>query len=122
MEDEESLRAVTRDMLVQNGYEILEANGGEQGLEIAQGHHGPIHLLLTDVVMPGMNGPTLGEKLAASRPEMKVLFMSGYTDYAIGKHGVLEAGVHLLAKPYTREGLISKVRTVLDIESVTTSS
>jgi two-component system cell cycle sensor histidine kinase/response regulator CckA len=114
VEDEESLRAVTRDMLVQNGYEILEADGGREALESAQRHHGPIHLLLSDVVMPEMNGPILAEKLAPSRPEMKVLFMSGYTDYAIGKHGVLEAGVHLLAKPYTREGLLSKVRAVLE--------
>jgi CheY-like chemotaxis protein len=118
VEDEDSLRAVTRDMLVQNGYEVLEANGGQQALEFAHRHHGPIHLLLSDVVMPEMNGPILVERLAPSRPEMKVLFISGYTDYTIGRHGVLEAGVHLLVKPYTREGLLSKVRAVLETDRV----
>jgi two-component system cell cycle sensor histidine kinase/response regulator CckA len=121
VEDEESLRAVTRDVLMQSGYEVLEANGGQQGLENAQRHHGPIHLLLTDVVMPGMSGPALAEKLTASRPEMKVLYMSGYTDYAVGRHGILESGVHLLAKPYTRENLLCKVHAVLDLEKVTSS-
>ena len=122
VEDEEPLRAVTRDMLVQSGYEVLEANGGEQGLKSARHHQGPIHLLLTDVVMPGMSGPVLAETLAASRQEMKVLYMSGYTDYAIGGRGILESGVDLLVKPYTRENMISKVRSVLDADKVTNCS
>jgi CheY-like chemotaxis protein len=113
VEDEEPLRAVTRDLLLQGGFEVLEADSGRQGLETAQRHSGPIHLLLTDVVMPGMNGPTLAEKLAPPHPEMKVLYMSGYTDYAVGRNGILEPGVHLLAKPYTRESLLRKVRAVL---------
>ena len=119
VEDEESLRAVTLDLLVQSGYDVLEANSGAQGLEIAQRHHGPIHLLLTDVVMPGMSGPALAEKLAVSHPEMKVLCMSGYTDYAVGGHGILESGILLLEKPYTRESLTRKVRAVLALERVT---
>ena len=119
VEDEDSLRTVTRDLLLQNGFEVLEADGGLQGLESAQRHHGPIHLLLTDVVMSVINGPTLAEKLAASHPEMKVLYMSGYTDYVIGRNGNLESGTHLLAKPYTRETLLRKVRAVLDLDTVT---
>ncbi len=113
VEDEEALRAVTREVLVQSGYEVLEANGGGQGLESAQHHPGAIHLLLTDVVMPEMSGPALAEKLAASRPEMKVLFMSGYTDYVVDSHGVLESSTQLLVKPYTRESLINKICTVM---------
>ena len=119
VEDEEPLRAVTRDLLLQNGFEVLEADGGLQGIESAQLHRGPIHLLLTDVVMPGVNGPTLAAKLAASHPEMKVLYMSGYTDYAIGRNGNLESGTQLLAKPFTRETLLRKVRAVLDRDTVT---
>jgi len=119
VEDEEPLRAVTRDLLLQNGFEVLEADGGSQALENSHRHHGPIHLLLTDVVMPGINGPPLAETLAASRPEMKVLYISGYTDYAIGRNGNVESGAHLLAKPYTRETLLLKVRAVLDLDTVT---
>jgi two-component system cell cycle sensor histidine kinase/response regulator CckA len=119
VEDEESLRAVTRDVLLQGGFEVLEAPGGLQAIESAQRHHGPIHLLLTDVVMPGLNGPTVAEKLSPSRPEMRVLYMSGYTDYAVGRNGILEPGVHLLVKPYTRETLLRKVNEVLDLQRVT---
>jgi two-component system, cell cycle sensor histidine kinase and response regulator CckA len=119
VEDEESLRAVTRDVLMHSGYEVFEANSGGQALENAQQHHGPIHLLLTDVVMPGMNGPTLAEKLIASHSETKVLYMSGYTDHAFGRDGILEPGIHLLEKPYTSESLIRKVRAVLDPDKVT---
>jgi len=118
VEDEESLRTVTRDLLVQNGYDVVEANSGAQGLEVAQQHHGPIHLMLSDVVMPGMNGPTLARNLAESHPETKVLYMSGYTDHMIDRHGVLEPGVHLLEKPYTRDVLIRKVRAALNAQMV----
>ena len=118
VEDEESLRSVTRDLLVQDGYHVVEANSGAQGLEVAQQHHGPIHLMLSDVVMPGMNGPTLARNLAESHPETKVLYMSGYTDHMIDRHGVLEPGVHLLEKPYTRDVLIRKVRAALNAQMV----
>jgi two-component system cell cycle sensor histidine kinase/response regulator CckA len=116
VEDEGPLRVVTRDLLSQSGFEVLEADGGEEGLETARRYHGPIHLLVTDVVMPGMNGPTLAEKLAPSHPEMKVLYVSGYTDYAVGSDGILEPGTHLLAKPYTRDTLLRKVYAALDHE------
>ncbi len=118
VEDEESLRTVTRDLLVQDGYDVVEASSGAQGLEVAQQHHGPIHLMLSDVVMPGMNGPTLARNLAESHPETKVLYMSGYTDHMIDRHGVLEPGVHLLEKPYTRDVLIRKVRAALNAQMV----
>jgi two-component system cell cycle sensor histidine kinase/response regulator CckA len=118
VEDEEPLRAMTRDVLLQSGFEVLEADGGLQAMERAQRHHGPIHLLLTDVVMPGLNGVALAEKLAALHPEMRVLYMSGYTDYAVGRNGILEAGVHLIAKPYTRETLLSKIHAVMNLEKV----
>ncbi len=85
-------------------------------LEVARQHQGPIHLLLTDVVMPGMNGATLAEKLAASRPETKVLYMSGYADHALGQNEILDCGTSLLEKPFTRDSLTRKVRAVLNLE------
>jgi two-component system, cell cycle sensor histidine kinase and response regulator CckA len=118
VEDEESLRCVTRDLLVQHGYDVIEADSGAQGLEIARHHQSSIHLMLTDVVMPGMNGPTLARNLAECHPETKVLFMSGYTDHTIDRHGVLEPGVLLLEKPYTREALTRKVRAALNAVAV----
>jgi two-component system, cell cycle sensor histidine kinase and response regulator CckA len=113
VEDDESLREITRDLLVQSGYCVLEASSGEQALQVVQRHQAPIHLLLADVVMPGMSGAALAADLANSRPEMSVLFMSGYTDEAIVRNGVLEPGILLLEKPFTCEALIGKVRDAL---------
>jgi two-component system cell cycle sensor histidine kinase/response regulator CckA len=118
VEDEESLRSVTRDLLVQIGYNVIEANSGAQGLEIARQHHGPIHLLLSDVVMPGMNGPALARDLAELHPETKILYMSGYAGHTIDQHGVLESRVLLLEKPYTRDALTRKVRAALNAQTV----
>jgi two-component system cell cycle sensor histidine kinase/response regulator CckA len=118
VEDEESLRSVTRDLLVQIGYHVVEANSGAQALEVARQHHGAIHLLLSDVVMPGMNGPALARDLAESHPEAKVLYMSGHSDHTIDRHGVLESGVLLLEKPYTRGALIRKVQAALNGQMV----
>jgi two-component system cell cycle sensor histidine kinase/response regulator CckA len=118
VEDEESLRSVTRDLLVQMGYNVIEANSGAQALEVARQHHSPIHLLLTDVVMPGMNGPALARNFAESHPETKVLYMSGYAGHTIDRHGVLESGVLLLEKPYTRDALTRKVRAALNGQMV----
>src|SRR5205807_3448630 len=98
----------------ESGYRILSAPDGQLALQTAREHPGRIDLLLTDVVMPGMNGRVLGERLAQSQPGMKVLYMSGYTDSFIAGHGVLEAGTHLLHKPFTDEVLVRKVREVLD--------
>ena len=88
--------------------------GGNEAKLIAGQHQGPIHLLLTDVVMPGMGGRELSEELAILRPEMKILFMSGYTDDTVVRHGVLEEGMAFLQKPFTAEILLRKVREVLD--------
>ena len=113
VEDDDSLREVTRDLLVQSGYRVLVASNGEQALEVIQQHRAPIHLLLADVVMPGMSGAALAADLTHSHPEMHVLYMSGYTDETIVRNGVLDAGILLLEKPFTREGLIDKVRDAL---------
>ncbi|MEO8587551.1 MAG: response regulator, partial [Acidobacteriota bacterium] len=96
------------------GYTVLLAEGPADAERIAGSHAGPIHLLLTDVVMPGVRGPELAERLLRQRPDLLVLYMSGYTDDAIAHHGLLEAGVEFLQKPFTPLGLTNKVREVLD--------
>jgi PAS domain S-box-containing protein len=112
-EDEPSLRSLVREVLEQCGYRILEAPGPEEALAMARGFREEIHLLLTDLVMPRMNGRELAERLAAMRPGLKVLFMSGYTDDAAVRHGVA-AGSPFIQKPMTPETLQRKVREVLD--------
>ena len=102
-----------------NGYQVLEAQQGAEALEISGQHHGPIHLMVTDVVMPGMSGRELAQRLTFLRPDMRVLYMSGYTDDAIVRHGVLDAGMAFIAKPFTPDALAAKVRAVLDAPSRT---
>jgi PAS domain S-box-containing protein len=114
VEDAPAVRAVTRQVLERQGYVVLEAPNGEAALVLATKHHGPIHLLLTDVVMPGVNGRQLSEQLARPRPDMLVLFTSGYTDDSVVRHGILESGIAYLQKPFTPDGLARKVREVLD--------
>jgi CheY-like chemotaxis protein len=114
VEDADPLRKLAEMFLKESGYHILSAADGQQALQVARQHFGPIALLLTDVVMPGMNGRVLGERLAPSQPGMRVLYMSGYTDSFIAGHGVLEAGTQLLHKPFTQETLTRKVREILD--------
>ena len=118
VEDEESLRKLADMFLRDRGYHVLTAADGAQALQVARQHAGPIHLLLTDVVMPGINGRVLAERLAPSQPGMKILYMSGYTDSFIAGHGVLEAGSHLQHKPFTEEALTRKVRELLDAGGV----
>ena len=118
VEDEESLRKLAEMFLRDNGYHVLTAADGAQALQVARQHAGPIRLLLTDVVMPGINGRVLAERLAPSQPGMRILYMSGYTDSFIAGHGVLEAGAHLLHKPFTEETLTRKVRELLDAGGV----
>lgn len=114
VEDEEMIRKSAREILEVNGYRVLEASGGGEALMICRGYKDPIQLLMTDVVMPQMNGRELAERLAALRPELKVLYMSGYTDDAIVHHGVLDEGIAFLEKPFTAKALTHKVRELLD--------
>jgi CheY-like chemotaxis protein len=114
VEDAEPLRKLAQMFLRDNGYAVLTAADGADAQQVAARHPGPIHLLLTDVVMPGINGRVLSERLALRHPAMKVLFMSGYTDNFISGHGVLAEGMQLLHKPFTEETLTRKVRDVLD--------
>ncbi len=115
VEDETRLRELMRDILLSQGYQVLAARDGLEALQIAEAYLGPIHLLLTDVVLPRLNGKELADRLCTSRPNMQVLFTSGYTDNVIAHHGVLHEGVHFLAKPFELDTLARKVREVLDI-------
>jgi two-component system cell cycle sensor histidine kinase/response regulator CckA len=114
VEDDDSLRKLTRTVLKQRGYKILEAENGEDALRISKEHEGSIDLMITDVVMPKMSGKETAERLQPLHPQMKVIYMSGYTDDAIVHHGVLAAGLNFLEKPFSLEGLARKVREVLD--------
>jgi two-component system cell cycle sensor histidine kinase/response regulator CckA len=111
VEDEEALRGLTRSLLEESGYTVLEAELPEAATEIARRHRGTIHLLLTDMVMPGMNGRVLAANLASMKPEMKVVYMSGYTGFTHA--GLADPDISLLAKPFTRETLLRKVREAL---------
>jgi len=114
VEDEKGVRAMIRHFLKQEGYTVLEASNSQEAFLHADQHKDAIHLLVTDLVMPGMNGRELAERMKSSRPDMKVLFVSGYTGEAIARFGVLDKGVNYLEKPFTAEGLASKIRGVLD--------
>lgn len=113
VEDEESVRQLVRETLESRGYKVLEADDGESALEIAAAHQGPIDMLVTDVVMPGMSGRDLAGKLAESRPDTVVLYLSGYTEDTIVHEGVLQSGTAFLQKPFTLQTLSRKVREVL---------
>jgi len=114
VEDEHQLRALAARILERAGYRVLTAGAGEEALEVCTGHSGRIHLLLTDLVMPGMNGRQLAERAATLRPDMRVLYMSGYTDDVIVRHGVVGQSAAFLQKPITTTALNEKVREVLD--------
>ena len=113
VEDVAAVRAVTREMLRRAGYHVLEAADGRAALQVAATHQGPLHLLLTDVVMPDLSGRDLAERLTEVRPDVKVIFMSGYTDDAVVRHGILREGIAYLQKPFTPRSLSAKVRSVL---------
>jgi PAS domain S-box-containing protein len=115
VEDEPSVRDLAHRLLSQQGYRVLEATDGKEALHVVQEHIGEkIHLLLTDVVMPQMGGKELADQLKLLRPDIKVLYTSGYTDDAIVHHGVLEPGTHFLQKPFSPKTLSHKMREVLD--------
>jgi PAS domain S-box-containing protein len=114
VEDEAPVRSVARQVLERHGYTVLEAPSAEAALDIATRYSGTIHLLLTDVVMPGLNGRELASRLATLRPDARVIFMSGYTGDAVTRHGVLEPGSAYVQKPFTPDAIARKVREVLD--------
>ncbi len=114
VEDEEGVRRLVREILESHGYTVLEADSGAKALEIGEQRQGPIDLLVTDVVMPQMSGRDLAEALMMLRPDMKVLFLSGYADRAVVEHGVIELGAGFLQKPFTPQTLAQKVREALD--------
>jgi len=116
VEDEKGVRELVAEMLKRQGYRILKAADPEEALEISRRYEGTIHMLLTDVVMPQMSGRQLAVELLPTRPGMKVLYLSGYTENAIVHHGVLEPDVEFLAKPFSHHALSEKVRDVLDKE------
>lgn len=113
-EDEDGVRSLTREVLEKYGYTVLEAANGEDALRVAEGHRGPLDLLLSDVVMPRMGGPELAQALLAKHPELRVLYMSGYTDHPMVRRGVVNAGVAFLQKPFTPTVLVARVREVLE--------
>jgi PAS domain S-box-containing protein len=113
VEDEESVRQLVRDTLAAKGYEVLEGENGEAGIAAAAGHRGRIDLVITDVVMPGLGGREMIKQLAETRPETKVLYLSGYTEDAIISDGSIETGTAFLQKPFTLQSLSRKVREVL---------
>ncbi len=114
VEDADALRKLAQSFLADHGFNVITASHGEEALRVAELYGHPIDLLVTDVVMPGMNGRSLADRLVAKQPKLKVLYISGYTDSFIAGHGVLEEGTFLLHKPFTEEVLIRKVRDVLD--------
>jgi CheY-like chemotaxis protein len=113
IEDEEAVRSLVRLTLVSGGYQVLEAPDAEGALVTCAQHAGPIHLLLTDVVMPQMSGPVVASKVAALRPGIRVLYMSGYTDDAVVRHGVLSQDMPFIQKPFSPAALRKKIREVL---------
>jgi len=115
VEDEEMLRRLAHKILQGNGYRLLEASNGDEAIRIVREQQNrEIHLMVADVVMPGISGRELADCLKSSRSEMKVLYMSGYTDDAIMHHGVLQEGMNFIQKPFTNEELMGKVREVLN--------
>ncbi len=113
-EDDSALRDMVREILERGGYTVLAGERPEDILQTALSHAGPIHLMLTDVVMPRMSGRDLAARIQAQQPGMRVLYMSGYTDEAISQHGILEPGIHFIEKPFAPESLLRKVREALD--------
>lgn len=113
VEDEEGVRHLLRHVLAQHGYTVLEAGDSADAIQASAAHQGKIDLLLTDVILPKASGRQVAQRLLTERPDMRILFISGYTENAIAHHGVIDAGVHFLSKPFTTESLLAKIREVL---------
>jgi PAS domain S-box-containing protein len=118
VEDEKNLCVLTRNLLEHYGYAVLEAESGAQALAVSRQNAGAIHLLLTDIVMPGIGGRALAQTLSRERPGIRVVYMSGYTGQTVGGQTILSPGAHFLQKPFTREDLARKIREALEISSV----
>ncbi len=116
VEDEAAVRDIAARMLQRQGYTVLEASDGEEALRVVEQHRGPVHVLLTAVVLPNMGGRHLAERMEVLRPEIKVLFASGYTDDVILRHNLLKRRGMLVQKPFTAELLAGKVHDALDAE------
>ena len=114
VEDEGALRELDCEFLERSGYEVLGAGNGAAAMEISKRHQGPIHLLMTDAIMPGMSGRELALQMQGLRPDIRVLYVSGYTDDVVLRNGLLEPGTAFLQKPFTKDSLTQKVRAVLD--------
>ena len=119
VEDEEVVRDLICAVLSESGYDVLCAGSAEEALRIASNHPGEIELLVSDIVMPDMHGPELSRSLATLKPDMKILFVSGYSETDISDQGVVESGLLVLQKPFTRQRLGQKVREILDAEPQT---
>jgi DNA-binding NtrC family response regulator len=114
VEDEDEVRAAVSESLQLRGYTVLKARHGKEAVTICRRHEGPIHLLLTDVVMPQMTGPELAQRLSTLRPEMRVLYISGYTSDALNQRNMMEPDTAFLQKPFTPDALARQVRAMLD--------
>jgi DNA-binding NtrC family response regulator len=121
-EDETEVRELAREALRRGGYAVLEASNGVEALRVAEAFSGQIHLLLTDVVMPNLGGPDLATRLLEARPGLKVLYMSGYSEFISAGHGDIGPLTYFLQKPFSLESLGRKVREVLDEVSLNTES
>ncbi len=118
VEDEQSVRELVSEYLSARGYQVLDASDGQQALEMAAAHTGKIQLLITDVVMPRLSGRELAARLTAARPDLKILYISGYTDDSVFRHGVLQGGMDFLQKPFNLKALAAKIREVVERVSV----
>jgi len=122
VEDEEAVRRAACEFLTLCGYKVLEAKDGQHGIQVARSYSGPIHLMITDVVMPHMSGSQLAQQLTLERPSMRVMFVSGYAEKTILQHGVLESSAKFLQKPFTLKALGQKIRAVLQADPVEIAS